>query len=57
MYALARIYAAAGNTRLALEQLSMAIARQPKQWKFAAATEPAFEKLRTLPEFQRMIKP
>ena len=40
----------------ALEQLSLAIARQPKQWKFEAATDPAFEKLRALPEFQRLIK-
>ena len=49
-------YAAAGDTKLALEQLSMAIARQPKQWKFEASTDPAFEKLRSLPEFQRLIK-
>ncbi len=53
MYALATLYAAAGNTKLAIEQLSMAIARQPKQWKAEAATDPAFEKLRALPEFQR----
>ena len=46
MYALAKLYAAAGDTKLAIEQLSMAIARQPKQWKFEAASEPAFEKLR-----------
>jgi len=56
MYALAKLYAAAGNTQLALEQLSMAIARQPKQWKFEAAKDPAFEKMRSLPEFQRVIK-
>ena len=56
MYGLAKLYAAAGNTRLALEQLSMAIARQPKQWKFDASNDPAFEKLRSLPEFQRLIK-
>ena len=43
--------------KLALEQLSLAIARQPKQWKFEASTDPAFEKLRALPEFQRLIKP
>jgi tetratricopeptide (TPR) repeat protein len=57
MYALARIHAAAGNTRLAIEQLSMAIARQPKQWKFEAANDPSFESLRAIPEFQRLIKP
>jgi uncharacterized Ntn-hydrolase superfamily protein len=57
MYALAKIHAAAGNTAAAIEQLSMAIARQPKQWKLDAANDPAFEKLRALPEFQRLIKP
>lgn len=57
MVALARVYAAAGNTKLALEQLAQAIARQPKQWKFDAANDPAFEKLRALPEFQRLTKP
>lgn len=56
MYALARIHAAAGNTRLALEQLSLAISRQPKQWKFEAANDPAFEKMRASAEFQRVIK-
>ena len=57
MYGLAKLYAASGNTKLALEQLGLAIARQPKQWKFDASTDPAFEKLRALPEFQRLIKP
>ena len=57
MYALAKIYAAAGNTTLAMEQLSMAISRQPKQWKLEASTDPTFEKMRALPEFQRLIKP
>ena len=56
MYGLAKLYAAAGDTRLAMEQLSTAIARQPKQWKFEASNDPAFEKLRSLPEFQRLIK-
>jgi len=56
MYALAKIYAAAGDTKQALAQLSMAISRQPKQWKFEASSDPAFEKLRALPEFQRLIK-
>jgi uncharacterized Ntn-hydrolase superfamily protein len=44
------------TTKLALEQLSLAISRQPKQWKFEASSDPAFEKLRALPEFQRLIK-
>lgn len=57
MYALAQIYATAGNARLALEQLSMAVARQPRQWKAEAANDAAFEKLRAMPEFQRLIKP
>ena len=56
MYGLAKLYAAAGDNKLALEQLSLAISRQPKQWKFEAANDPAFEKLRALPEFQRLIK-
>lgn len=56
MYALAKIYAASGDTKNALAQLSMAISRQPRQWKFEASNDPAFEKLRALPEFQRLIK-
>jgi len=56
MYALAKIYAASGDTKNALAQLSMAISRQPRQWKAEASTDPAFEKLRALPEFQRLIK-
>jgi len=56
MMALARIQAAAGDTAGALEQLAMAIARQPKQWKSEAAKDPAFEQLRSLPEFQRLMK-
>jgi len=57
MYALAQIYATAGDAKLALEQLSTAISRQPRQWKAEASTDPAFEKMRALPEFQRLIKP
>jgi uncharacterized Ntn-hydrolase superfamily protein len=57
MYQLARRYAAAGQNRQAIEQLAAAIARQPKQWKFEAASDPAFETLRAMPEFQRLIKP
>jgi tetratricopeptide (TPR) repeat protein len=56
MYALAKIHAAAGDTTNALAQLSMAISRQPRQWKFEAANDPAFEKLKSLPEFQKLIK-
>jgi uncharacterized Ntn-hydrolase superfamily protein len=57
MYQLARRYAAAGDTTRALEYLSRAVARQPKQWAFEAASDPAFEQLRSLPVFQRLIKP
>jgi uncharacterized Ntn-hydrolase superfamily protein len=57
MYGLAKLYAAAGHTKLAIEQLSLAIGRQPKQWKFEASTDPAFEQMRALPEFQRLVKP
>jgi hypothetical protein len=46
-----------GDTTLALEYLSRAIARQPKQWKFEAASDPAFEALRAMPAFERLIKP
>lgn len=56
-YALAKIHAAAGDTTAALEQLAMAIARQPKQWKFEASNDAAFEKLRTLPAFQQLVRP
>ena len=57
MYALAKIHAAAGDSRAALAQLAMAISRQPKQWKFEAANDPAFDKMRASSEFQRLIKP
>lgn len=57
MYQLARRYAAAGDRAQAMAQLSRAIARQPKQWQFEAASDPAFESLRAMPEFQRLIKP
>ena len=55
IYGLAKLHAAAGETKLALEHLAMAISRQPKQWKSEAANDPAFEKLRALPVFQRII--
>jgi uncharacterized Ntn-hydrolase superfamily protein len=57
MYQLARRYAAAGQNKQAIEQLALAIGRQPKQWKFEAASDPAFETLRAIPEFQRLLKP
>ena len=57
MYQLARRYAAAGDREQAIAQLSLAIARQPKQWKFEAASDPAFETLRASTEFQRLLKP
>jgi uncharacterized Ntn-hydrolase superfamily protein len=57
MYGLAKLYAAAGDTQWALVYLSRAIARQPRQWKFEAATDPALEPLRANADFQRLIKP
>jgi uncharacterized Ntn-hydrolase superfamily protein len=57
MYALAQIYARAGDAKSALEQLSMAISRQPRQWKAEAANDAAFDKIKSTPEFQRLIKP
>jgi hypothetical protein len=51
------MYAAAGDTQWALEYLSRAIARQPRQWKAEAAGDPAFETLRANSAFQRLIKP
>ena len=57
MYQLAKCYAAVGDTQWTMEYLSRAIARQPKQWKFEAASDPAFEQMRKLPQFQRLIKP
>lgn len=57
MYQLARRHAAAGQNKQAIEQLTIAIARQPRPWKFEAASDPAFETLRAIPEFQRLIKP
>jgi uncharacterized Ntn-hydrolase superfamily protein len=57
MYQLARRYAAAGQPAAAVEQLGRAIARQPRQWKHEAATDPAFAALRSRPEFQRLIAP
>ena len=57
IYGLAKLYAASGDTQWTLEYLSRAIARQPRQWKFEAANDPAFEQLRANSAFQRLIKP
>jgi uncharacterized Ntn-hydrolase superfamily protein len=56
IYALAQRYAQAGDTARALEQLGLAIARQPKQWKALAAVDPAFAKIRELPTFRKLIE-
>lgn len=57
MYALAQRYAQAGDTAKALEQLGLAIRRQPKQWKAQAASDPIFAPLKAWPEFQRLVAP
>ena len=57
MYQLARRYAAAGDTQWALEYLARAIRRQPKQWKFEAASDAAFDSLRGTPAFQKLVAP
>lgn len=57
MYALAQRYAQAGDTTRALEQLGMAIRRQPKQWKAQAAADPIFARLQDDPAFRRLIAP
>jgi uncharacterized Ntn-hydrolase superfamily protein len=56
IYALAQRHAQAGDTARALEQLAVAIARQPKQWKTQAAADPIFAKLRDLPSFRTLIQ-
>jgi uncharacterized Ntn-hydrolase superfamily protein len=55
MYALAQRYAQAGDTKQALEQLSHAIRRQPKQWKAQAAADPIFAALKGNSEFRRLV--
>ena len=57
MYQLARRYALALDAPMALEYLSRAIRRQPRQWKFEAASDPAFDSLRGMPAFQQLIVP
>jgi uncharacterized Ntn-hydrolase superfamily protein len=54
-YALAQRYAESGDTKNALHWLGTAIGRQPVVWKPRAAEDAAFQKLRALPEFQRLI--
>jgi tetratricopeptide (TPR) repeat protein len=55
MYALATLYAQAGDTRNAMAMLAQAVQRQPKVWKPRAAEDAAFAKLRSTSEFQRLI--
>lgn len=54
-YALAQHYARAGETANAMKWLELAVSRQPKQWKPRAAEDPVFEKLRTSPDFKRLM--
>jgi len=55
MYALAQRYAAAGDFKNALAQLTMAIQRQPKVWTPQAAADPLFAKMRDQVEFKKLI--
>ena len=55
MYALR--YAQAGQPARAIEQLAVAIRRQPKQWKAQAAADPLFASVKDSPEFRRLIAP
>jgi len=55
MYALAQIYAQAGDARNALAMLGEAIRRQPKVWKPRAADDGAFAGMKKMPEFQRLV--
>lgn len=55
MYALAQRYAAAGDFKNALAQLTMAITRQPKVWTPQAAADPLFAKMRDQVEFKKLI--
>jgi tetratricopeptide (TPR) repeat protein len=54
-YALAQRYAQAGDPAAALKWLGQAITRQPAVWKPRAADDPLFAKLRSTPEFQRLV--
>ncbi|MEP7117759.1 MAG: DUF1028 domain-containing protein [Acidobacteriota bacterium] len=57
IYALAQRYAQAGQPAQAIEQLTVAITRQPKQWKSQAAADPLFASLKDSAEFKRLIAP
>jgi cytochrome c-type biogenesis protein CcmH/NrfG len=54
-YTLAQRYAQTGDADLAIQSLAEAVRRQPRLKK-QAAEETAFEKLRALPEFRRIIE-
>jgi len=56
IYALAQRYAQAGDTARALEQLAVAIKRQPRQWKAQAAADPVFAKIKDQPAFAQLVK-
>ena len=57
IYGLAQRYAQAGDTAKALEQLALAIRRQPVQWKAQAAADPIFAPLEASAAFQRLVAP
>jgi len=56
IYALAQRYAQAGDTARALEQLAVAIKRQPRQWKAQAAADPVFAKIKDQPAFAQLVR-
>jgi Tfp pilus assembly protein PilF len=56
MYALAQRYAMAGDVKAALGPLGDAIRQQPKVYIPQAAADPVFEKMRTLPEFKKLVQ-
>jgi uncharacterized Ntn-hydrolase superfamily protein len=55
-YAMAQRYAQAGDAANALKWLTMAIERQPKQWKLRAGEDPIFAKLRERADFKRLLQ-
>ncbi len=57
IYALAQRYAQGGDLRQALEQLGLAIRRQPKQWKAQAAADPVFASMKDRADFQKLVQP
>ena len=56
IYALAQRYAQAGDTAHALEQLAVAIKRQPRQWRAQAAADPVFAKIKDQPAFAQLVR-